>query len=64
MPPNLLLQTKCLVTRFHPFLHKSLCLSLLTAAVLAATGKVVLSAPGRNSLSIIAIGTDPLAPRG
>lgn len=28
-----------------------------------ATGKVVLSAPGRDSLSIIDIGTDPLAPR-
>lgn len=28
-----------------------------------ATGKVVLSAPGRDSLSIIDIGADPLAPR-
>jgi DNA-binding beta-propeller fold protein YncE len=28
-----------------------------------ATGKVVLSAPGRDSLSIIDIGTDPLAPK-
>ena len=77
--------------RSHLILHKSLCLSLLTAAVLAATGcaapmaslgqrelmivandekqswdstgKVMLSAPGRDSLSIIDIGTDPLAPR-
>jgi hypothetical protein len=32
--------------------------------VLAATGKVVFSSPGRNSLSIIDIGTDPPAPRG
>ena len=64
MQPFLLLQTKGLATRFHPFLHKSLCLSPLTAAVLVATGKVVLSAPGQNSLSIIAIGNDPPAPRG
>ncbi|MFM9902287.1 MAG: YncE family protein [Polaromonas sp.] len=77
--------------RVHPLLHKSLCLSLLTAAVLAATGcatpvagpgkrelmivandekqswdatgKVMLSAPGRDSLSILDIGTNPLAPR-
>ena len=77
--------------RFHPLLHKCLCLSLLTAAALAATGcaaplaspgqrelmivandekqswdatgKVMLSAPGRDSLSILDIGTDPLAPR-
>jgi DNA-binding beta-propeller fold protein YncE len=77
--------------RIHPLVHTSLCLSLVTAAVLAATGcaaplsnpgqrqlmivandqkqswdatgKVILTAPGKDSLSILDIGTDPLAPR-
>lgn len=78
---------------FHlrPAYRGFMCLSLLAAAVLSATGcaatatvpgkrelmivandekqswdaagKVILSAPGQDSLSIIDIGTDPLAPK-